>query len=737
MPNRVLIVESGVEVAQTLARFFEEREDEVWHAWKLEEAVSLLDLVEPDLMLLDIHFPGDAWLDFLSQTRDKYPDLRIMITTKQIDLQREVLAKQRGVDVFVRQPFTNRWLDLALKQISHKQPSTHHKIITQPAALPPARLPIHVKIILPFMILGIIFSLVAFYINLQVSYDLRQSYQSDHLAMLAVQGSNWMAENEVRMLSSLREMVNTQGMTAAMMRRDTSTMAAILEPLAANDHQDAVEVLDRMGNTIFSVHRSDQTYISKPAQESTFAHQHAVEMALRGISDHAGDKYTFLVKGSNGQIFYLCSPIYDDNGLPVGIILVGRTLSSLVMDMHHDLVVDVTLYDLEGRSLSTTLSPGIVQDLRKEKAQEISQNQNLAAFTRKAAANQAGRDEILVPWQVRGGDQIGLLGLSLNDLPFYWISPWLRVEAAAAVLFALLIVWLVGYRVALLFKKSIQRLLSATSEVNRGNLVTKVDISGNDELSILTHAFNSMLLGFQQNVLYRDLMGYAPSAASREKMRQTFENEGFNLRGQQIDVSILISDVHDFTSLANSMDPEKAVEILNDYFEHLAGIVVNHNGVINKLEGDAMIVIFGALPDLLPPEESAREACQAAAAMLMAIQSFNEKNVRNGLPALVTGISIHTGPVILGGLTIRDQLHYTPIGETVRTAHHLEELTSQLSNKSDIFISQDTYQLLGKVQKDYVIKNLGQYAVKEGGNFTSVYRLVPTHREFGAEDYDG
>ena len=53
MLNRVLIVESGVEAAQTLARFFEEREDEVWHAWKLDEAASLLDLVQPDLMLLD------------------------------------------------------------------------------------------------------------------------------------------------------------------------------------------------------------------------------------------------------------------------------------------------------------------------------------------------------------------------------------------------------------------------------------------------------------------------------------------------------------------------------------------------------------------------------------------------------------------------------------------------------------------------------------------------------------
>jgi class 3 adenylate cyclase/CheY-like chemotaxis protein len=738
MPNRVLIVESGVKAAQTLARYFEEREDEVWHAWKLDEAVSLLDLVQPDWMLLDIHIPGDSWLDFLSQTRDKFPNLQIIMTTKQIDLQREVLARQRGVDVFVRQPFTHRWLDQAIKQLQQRHGSENQRI-ARAIVLPPVRLPIYVKVIAPFLILAIIFSLLAFFINLQASYDLHQSYQNDHLSMTAVQGNNWLAKNEARMLISLREMTSTQGLAAAIMRRDSKMMAAILEPLAANNQQDAVEVLDLMGNDIFSVQRSGQTYHSESVQKTIFAQEHAVEMALRGISDHVGDKYVFLADVPAGHMIYLGGPVYEENGQPMGVILVGRSLPSLVMDMQHDLSVNVTLYDMNGHVLSTTLPLGTAQELQKEKAQQILQNQNpSAAYTRKITLEQTSGDEIFFPWQVRDGSQIGMVGLTLNVPPIYAISPWLQVEAGILIVLVLGTVCLVGYQVASLFRKTIQRLLNATAEVNRGNLVTKVDVSGNDELSVLTHAFNSMLFGFQQNMLYRDLMGYAPPDITREKMRQTFETEGFNLRGQQANVTILISDVHDFTSLANNMDPEKAVEILNDYFEHLAAIVVTHNGVINKLEGDAMIVVFGALPDHLTPEESAEEACQAAAAMLLAIRSFNEKNVKKGLPALVTGISIHTGPVILGGLTIRDQLHYTPIGETVRTAHHLEALTNQISSdKSDIFISQDTYELLEISQNEYLIHNIGQYVVKEDGSLTTVYRLVPAHWEAGEEISDG
>ena len=728
MLNRVLIVESGVEAAQTLARFFEEREDEVWHAWKLDEAASLLDLVQPNLMLLDIHFPGDAWLDFLGQTHHKFPNLNIIITTKQIDLQREVLARQRGVNVFVRQPFTQRWLDQALKQLDKEKSPGQFKM-TRTRTLPPVRLPMRFKIILPFLILTFLFATLAFFINMQISRDVRQLYEDDRMTLLGTQGGNWQAENEVQMLTTLREAASTQGMSTALVQHDAKKMAAILEPVAANNHQDAIEVLDLNGGDIFSVRRSGEAYVSKSGNDTYFSHQHAIEMALKGIADHVGDKYSLISEAPWGNMFYLCGPIYDDTGQPLGVILVGRSIDSISMNMHHDLSLDVTLYDLNGHNLFTTLPHNLILDLSAGQISQILSNQNPLAFIRQLKLGQENADEILIPWKVRGSENIGLMGLTLNASPLYKVNPWLWVETSVLVILAMLTVWLVGNRLGRLFNKSILRLMNATEEVNRGNLVTKVNVNGNDELSVLTHAFNSMLLGFQQNMLYRDLMGYAPTDTNRKKMEQTFEGEGFNLRGQKLDVTILISDVNDFTSLADKMDPEKAIELLNDYFERLAAIVVSYNGVINKLEGDAMIVIFGALPVNLPPDQSAQAACQAATAMLLTIRDFNQKNAREGLPPLITGISIHTGPVILGGLTIRDQLHYAPIGETVRTAHHLVQLTSQISKKSDIFISQDTWQLLDKSQKDYYLKDLGQYAVKQDGSYMAVYRLIPSQGE--------
>jgi len=720
MVNRVLVVESGIETSQTLTRYFEEHGGEVWHAWKLDEATLLLDLVQPDLMLLDIHFPGDSWLDFLSQARNKFPRLKIIMTTKQIDLQREVLAKQRGVDVFVRQPFTNHWLDTALKKLQQESLSGGHKI-PQSAELPPVRVPIHLKIILPFLALALVFSLVALFISKQLSDELHQSYQDKQLARLAVQGSKRMAAAEDQMLSNINAITSIQGLAVAILRGDTNRLDALIMPEAARIAVDGrVAVLDLTGKNVFS---SDGT----GEGSSPFVSQRGVEMALQGISDHWGDIYEFLDLTPGASLLYVAGPVYDDSGRPAGVILVGKRLSMLAVEMGQDLSADVSLYAMDGQLLSSTMPAGSASYVQMETLQSAFQNQAQTAITRKAAPAKGKANEILSPWRVRKSEQIGLIGLTLPDLPDLSISSGLWVEVGAAFALALGMVWLVGLLLARLFNEPILRLLKATGEVNRGNLVTKVDVSGNDELSILTHSFNEMLLGFQQNILYRDLLGYAPTEDIREEMRRTFETEGFNLRGQQIDVSILISDVHDFTSMTHDMRAEDAVAILNEYFEQLAAIVVSHNGVINKLEGDAIIVIFGALPHPLTPEESAREACLAAAAMLLAIRSFNKKNIQKGLPVLVTGISIHTGPVILGGLTIRDQFHYTPIGEAVRTAHHLEQLTSQISSKSDIFISQGTFELLDPSQQEYRVENLGQFAVKEDGAMSSVYRLVPLH----------
>ena len=727
MPKRVLIVESDIHASHVLTRFFEDRGDEIWHAWKLDEGAALLDLVRPDLMMMDIHFPGDIWLSFLSRTREKYPDLQIIMTTKQIDLQRELLAKQRGVEVFVRHPFTPHWLEQSIESVEGRFHSNIHKT-SEVNHVPPVYLSMRAKIILPFMILAFIFGVLGSFIYFQTAKEMSRSYQDGQLTRIGIQTGNWMVDNETSMLATLRQLANTQGMTEALLKRDSTQLSEIIKPVMANNGEDAVEVLDLNGNGFFSLHRSGEVF-ELTSSDSFFVKQHAVQMALSGMADRQGDKYALLVDVPWGHHFYLCGPLYGENNQPLGVILVGRSLSSLMTKLSHSLLVEVSFYNPEGKLLTSTFQPDSAANLPEEKVQQVLRDQQQAAFSRQMLIHNQINNELFLPWNVRYSQNIGVIGVTIPASPALDISLLLRVEIVIAVILLLGLVWLVGSHVAFFFTSPIKRLITATLEVNRGNLVTKVEANGRDEISVLIHSFNAMLVGFQQSLIYRDLMGYAPSFDARQSIQASFENETADLRGYEADVTVLVSDVHGFTAEAQKLEPQTAVEILNDYFERLTSIVVAHNGVINKLEGDAMLVIFGALPQALSPQESALRACQAALTMRQSIEAFNRKNVQMGLPELITGIGIHTGKVVLGCLFIHDQLHYTPIGSSVKITHCLEQLARQTSTENEILISQETYEILDDYQEACGATCIGSYDLNHSGQKTSVYRLSPLENE--------
>ncbi|TLN02390.1 response regulator, partial [bacterium] len=117
MPRKVLILQSEQKSAAALARLFRARGDEVWATRDLEHARGLLRQVHPDLLMMDLHLPGNAWLDFLRALRQDQPRLNIILTNRHPDLQREMWAQAQGVTIFLREPFTTQWLDAALRRV--------------------------------------------------------------------------------------------------------------------------------------------------------------------------------------------------------------------------------------------------------------------------------------------------------------------------------------------------------------------------------------------------------------------------------------------------------------------------------------------------------------------------------------------------------------------------------------------------------------------------------------------
>ncbi len=157
----------------------------------------------------------------------------------------------------------------------------------------------------------------------------------------------------------------------------------------------------------------------------------------------------------------------------------------------------------------------------------------------------------------------------------------------------------------------------------------------------------------------------------------------------QREVTVLFSDIRDFTALSEALAPRQVLEFLDEYFGTMSQIVKGHDGVVNKFLGDGMLAFWG-VPDRSP--DHAREAVRAALDMRLALVELNQDRERRGLAAVRVGIGVHTGPVAAGMLGGADQHEYTVIGDAVNVASRIEGLTKGLG--VDILVSESTWALL-------------------------------------------
>lgn len=168
-------------------------------------------------------------------------------------------------------------------------------------------------------------------------------------------------------------------------------------------------------------------------------------------------------------------------------------------------------------------------------------------------------------------------------------------------------------------------------------------------------------------------------------VKQLLEDpNGRQLGGDRRDVSVLMSDLRGFSFLAESLPPEHSLAILNNYFETMIDVIIDHGGLIDELLGDAMLVIFGAP---LAQEDHALRATACAVAMQLAMKSVNEENVRSGLPPVEMGIGISSGEVVVGNIGSRKRTKFGVVGTNVNLAARIESRTIG----GQILVSESTY----------------------------------------------
>ena len=133
---------------------------------------------------------------------------------------------------------------------------------------------------------------------------------------------------------------------------------------------------------------------------------------------------------------------------------------------------------------------------------------------------------------------------------------------------------------------------------------------------------------------------------------------------EQLELTILFSDIRGFTTLAESMRPAELLQLLNSYFEALSEPIHQVGGFIDKFIGDAIMAIFDG-------EAHARRAVEAAMGMMRALESWN----RGRDQPLSSGIGLHTGEVVIGTVGTTKRMDSTVLGDAVNLASRLEGLT--------------------------------------------------------------
>ena len=164
--------------------------------------------------------------------------------------------------------------------------------------------------------------------------------------------------------------------------------------------------------------------------------------------------------------------------------------------------------------------------------------------------------------------------------------------------------------------------------------------------------------------------------------------EGLQLGGQKRQVTMLMADLRGFTSLSGRLEPEQVVAMLNRYLGTMVEVIIQYQGTIDEIIGDAIFVIFGAP---IWRQDDAQRAAACAVAMQLAMTAVNAENRRAGLPDVEMGIGVHTGEVVVGNIGSHKRTKYGVVGSHVNLTSRIQSYTIG----GQILVSEATWHEVG------------------------------------------
>jgi len=201
-------------------------------------------------------------------------------------------------------------------------------------------------------------------------------------------------------------------------------------------------------------------------------------------------------------------------------------------------------------------------------------------------------------------------------------------------------------------------------------LVIGIEVSVSKERAFIKTAFSRYIPKKVVNLLIKD-------------------PESLKLGGEERVITVLFSDLENFTSMAEDMTPPDLVDLLNEYLTEMTDIVLEEGGIIDKFQGDAIMAEFGAP---IPSPNHADMAVKTGLRMQRRLKELRQEWRQKGLPMLNCRVGINTGAMIIGNMGSNNVFDYTVIGDEVNLASRLEGANKLY--KTFLMISEATHNQL-------------------------------------------
>lgn len=242
----------------------------------------------------------------------------------------------------------------------------------------------------------------------------------------------------------------------------------------------------------------------------------------------------------------------------------------------------------------------------------------------------------------------------------------------------------------------------------------------------------------QKTMIRSTFTHYVPGKVVHELLRNP---DMLRIGGEEREMTVLFSDVADFTSISEQLSPTELVDLLNEYLTAMTDIILTCDGIIDKYEGDAIMAEFGAP---LPDSDHAFKACHAAVEMQNRLAELRLDWRNRGKPELTARIGINSGPMVIGNMGSRRIMDYTVMGDNVNLSARLEgankvygtgimcsEATANLAGKRIITRELDVLRVKGRSAGICVYEILGM----SGDHIPDAVQRMLTHYHDGLSAY--